>query len=261
MSHHQVTSSDLTSEKVWMLLITTPTERPPWHFQWFIRVIVSVKFMSRNFYIGDLRSDQFCDLCIISQREKNDRRLIWNETIPNNLKHRDTGKLDTLNRKIATSDTDPHVSEVISGHERSPAVFRQYLWIDTCLSDENGLDVFRLRMRIGWFATWAFPVRSLTDLDLRSNFKMTFYGQTIIHSTRLVKRNTMLAKWISCLPWVKVIIEKHVGKKRLQKLMRSLIYGRPLTACLYMAQEPIKTGGGETPPVRRGCAGHLAGAS
>ena len=54
--------------------------------------------------------------------EKMKRAYFWTETIKNTLKHRVTGKIDLLNRKIAT------VPEVISCHERSPAVFRQLLW-------------------------------------------------------------------------------------------------------------------------------------
>ena len=59
-SGHQVTSSDLTSEKVWMLAIATPTERLSWNFQQLISVAVSIKWLPRNFEIGDLRSGQFC---------------------------------------------------------------------------------------------------------------------------------------------------------------------------------------------------------
>ena len=35
------------------------------------------------------------------------------------LKHMVTGRLDTLNRNIATSDPNCHVAKVISGHEMS----------------------------------------------------------------------------------------------------------------------------------------------
>ena len=44
-------------------------------------------------------------------------------------------------------------------------------------------------------------LRSDHDLDLRLTFKND-PGQIIVHSTRLKKRNTMLAKWMSCLCWV-----------------------------------------------------------
>ena len=82
-----------------------------------------------NFDIGDLRSDQFCDLFITSQLEKNERRLFWTKAIQNTLKHRVTGRIDILSRNIVTGEPR-HVAKVISGHGRSPAVFRVYLLID-----------------------------------------------------------------------------------------------------------------------------------
>ena len=54
------------------------------------------------------------------EKEKIERRLLWTKTIRSNLKHRVTGRLDTVNRKIAAS-----VPKVTSGHDRSPVVFRQ----------------------------------------------------------------------------------------------------------------------------------------
>ena len=39
-----------------------------------------------------------------TQRDKIEKRLFWMKTIINTLKHPVTGKIDTLNRKIATSD-------------------------------------------------------------------------------------------------------------------------------------------------------------
>ena len=51
-------------------------------------------------------------------------RLFLTKTILNTLQHRVTGRIDTLNRKIATSDP-PHDPKFTSGHERPPAVFRQ----------------------------------------------------------------------------------------------------------------------------------------
>ena len=56
--------------------------------------------------------------------EKNEMRLFSPKTNRNALKHRVTGSLDTLSQIIATS-TSRHVAKDISGHERSPAVFRQ----------------------------------------------------------------------------------------------------------------------------------------
>ena len=47
------------------------------------------------------------------------------------------------------------------------------------------------------------PCRSGHDLDLRSNFKLTFEGQVTVHSMRLDKRNTMPVKVRSCKPGIK----------------------------------------------------------
>ena len=103
-SGHQVTSSDLTSEKLWMFVIATPNDRLPWNFQLLISVPVSMKRISRNFDTRDLRSGQFCNLSIISQWEKNERRLFCTKTIQNTLKHRVKGIIDTLSRNIVTGD-------------------------------------------------------------------------------------------------------------------------------------------------------------
>ena len=63
-SGHQVTSSALTSEKVWILVTVAPNHQSPWNFQRFISLTVSIKYLARNFDIGDLRSGQFCNLYI-----------------------------------------------------------------------------------------------------------------------------------------------------------------------------------------------------
>ena len=107
-----------SSEKVWMLVsrhIATSNARSPWNFQRLISVAVSIKRLSRNLNFRDPRSDQCCDLSIISQCDKNERRLFWKKTIRNILKHRVTGRLDTLSRNIATSDPSP----CRQGHFRS----------------------------------------------------------------------------------------------------------------------------------------------
>ena len=102
------------------------TDRLPWNFPRLISTTLSLKSVSRNFDIGDPRSGQFCDFSIISQWEKIEMLLFWTKTIWNTLKHRFIGRVDTLNRNIATSDPSS-CHKVISGHERSPAVFRQWL--------------------------------------------------------------------------------------------------------------------------------------
>ena len=96
-----------------MLVKATPTERLPCNFQRLIQVAVSIKCISQNFYVGDLRSGQFCDLTasnltltlsIISQRETIEKHLFWIKTILNTLKRRISGRIGHLNRKITTSD-------------------------------------------------------------------------------------------------------------------------------------------------------------
>ena len=114
-SGHQITPSDLTSEKVRMLVIATANDRSLRNFQILISVAVSMKCVSRNFGVGNLRSGQFYDLSIASQREKNEGRLLWTKTIRNTLKHRTKGSLDTLSQYIATSNP----SSCRQGHFRS----------------------------------------------------------------------------------------------------------------------------------------------
>ena len=100
-----------------MFVIATPTDRSR------LTVTVSIKYMFLNFDIGGLTSDKFCDLSIISKWEKNERRLFCTKIIQNTLKHRATGRIDFLSRNIVTG-VPCHVAKVISGHGRSPAVFR-----------------------------------------------------------------------------------------------------------------------------------------
>ena len=87
-----------------------------------------------------------------------ERRLFLTKTIRDTLKHRVTGRFDTLNRNIATSDPPLHVAKVILDHERSPTVFRQYFLVETSYSDENTIDVFRPTIRIGWCTAWRFQI-------------------------------------------------------------------------------------------------------
>ena len=95
--------------------MVTANDWSTWNFQQLIFVMVSMKLVSRNFDIGDLRSGQFCDLSITSQWEKNERHLFWTKTIRNTFKHQVTCRLNTLSRNIATSDP----SSCCQGHFRS----------------------------------------------------------------------------------------------------------------------------------------------
>ena len=110
-SGHQVTPWPHFRKKVSMLVIAG---RSPWNFQRLVSVTVSIKCISRNFDIADLPG-QFYDLSIISQWEEIERCLFWTKIIRNTLKHRVTGRTDTLNRNTATSDP----SSCRRGHFRS----------------------------------------------------------------------------------------------------------------------------------------------
>ena len=73
--------------------------------------------------IGDLGSGQFCDLFIISQWEKIERRLLWTKTTRNTLKHRVTGKLghsesENCDLWAVTHSHDPK-TKATSGHVKS----------------------------------------------------------------------------------------------------------------------------------------------
>ena len=184
-----------------MFVKATPTEQLPWNFQRLLQTTVSIKCISQNFDIGDLRSGQFCDLSIISQWEKNERRLFWKKTIRNTLKHRVTGRLDTLSRNIATSDP----SACRQGHFRSWKVtssfsaitfdrhqLKQWKHLRCVPNDHTGRLICNM--------PFSEKVMTLTSGQI---FKMTFKGQIIAHSTRLDKRNTMLATWKWCFFWVK----------------------------------------------------------
>ena len=85
---------------------------------------VSIKCIAHNFDIDDLRSSQFCDPSIISQCEKIEKHLFCTKPILNILKHRFTGKIYTLTKKLHPV-TLSHDHKVISGHERSPAFLPQ----------------------------------------------------------------------------------------------------------------------------------------
>ena len=146
-----------------MVVIVTPSERRPWNFQRMIWVIVCMKWISLNFYIGDLRSGEFkVDLSIISHWEKIRRRLFWTNTILNIFKHRATGKLDTLKRKIAT--TEPSLCP--RGHLRYLSVI-----LDRHARWWKHKHAFKSIIRIDWHATanWYATdlFRSSRGADLR----------------------------------------------------------------------------------------------
>ena len=120
-SGHQVTSNNLTWEKFECSLAILNAQSL-WKFQRLISVPASIKCKSRNFYIGHPRTGQFCDLSIIRRKMKVasfGRKPL--ETLSNiNLQVHVTPWVGIKRTVIPR-----HVANVISGHERSPAVFRQ----------------------------------------------------------------------------------------------------------------------------------------
>ena len=91
---------------------------------------------------------------------ENEMCPFWKKTIWNTLKHRVTGRLDTLSLNIATSDPLP----CRQGHFRSWKVTSSFLSIPfdrNQQSNENtSTDVLRTTIRIDWYETWPFPIRS-----------------------------------------------------------------------------------------------------
>ena len=150
-----------------MFVNATQTERLPWNFQRLLQAKVSIKCISQNFDIGDLRSGQFFDLSIISQWEKNERRLFWTKkNIQNTLKHRFRDRIDTLSRNIATDDP----SSCHQGHFRSWKVTSSFSGITF---DRDQLERWKHHRCVQ--ADDADRLhdlfRSGHDLDLRSNFQ------------------------------------------------------------------------------------------
>ena len=140
-----------------MLARAKPNDRSTWNFQQLISVTVSIKCISGNFDIDNIRSGQFCDLSIISQWEKIEWRLFRTKTIHNTLNHLvgDIGMyvLDTLSRNIATSDP----SSCRQGQFRSWKVTGSFSAITF---DRNKLErwkhflyAFRQIIQIYWYAT------------------------------------------------------------------------------------------------------------
>ena len=105
---------------------------------------------SENFDFGDTRSGQFCDLSIISQWEKSERRLFWRKTTCNTLKHQITGRLDTLSWNIATNDPWPcrlgHF-QFMKGHQQFFGNKFREISAEVMI-DENIIGVFKPTIRI-----------------------------------------------------------------------------------------------------------------
>ena len=132
-SGHQVTTSDLTSEKVWIHVVATPNDRPLSKLPAIdIRNSIYEMFISQFWYRWPkVRSILRPREIIISQWRKNERRQFWKqpfETLSNIKLQVELTPWVGILRPV----TPRHVFKVISGHERSPwTVFRQHLLIGT----------------------------------------------------------------------------------------------------------------------------------
>ena len=116
-------------------------------------------------------------------------------------KHRITARLDTLSQNIATSDP----SSCRQGHFRSLQVTKSFSAITfdkdlleqwkhhRCVQDEH----------TGWLICNMTFFNQVMTLTCGQIFNLTLQGQFLVYSTRLKKRNRMLAKSMSCLYWVK----------------------------------------------------------
>ena len=89
--------------------------------------------------------------------------------------------------------TSCHVTKVISGHGRLPAVFSGITFDGDQLErwKHHGCVQVDDADRLICIMTFLGQVMTLT---WGKNFNMTFQGQLIVHSTRLDERNTMLVK-------------------------------------------------------------------
>ena len=134
---------------------------------------------------------RFTPLSPISQWKKTKRRLFWMKTIQNTVKHRviGTGRLETPNRYVPTGD--PSLRR--RGHFRpwkvnsrfsaiSFHIYKLERWKHHGCAQADDTDRLICNM--------AFSDKVMI-LTLGQTFSMTFF---IVHSTRLDKTNTMLAK-------------------------------------------------------------------
>ena len=88
--------------------------------------------------------------------------------------------------------TPSHTPKVISDHERSPAVVRQY-FLERQAKAMKTPEMCSIR-RYGSTEMPHDLFRSGHDLDLGQIFNMTFKGIIMVLSTRLDKKNMLLAK-------------------------------------------------------------------
>ena len=153
-----------------------------------------------EFHIGDLSSGQCRAITIIIYKSmivKWKARLIGWASFKTRL---DIGLQVNLTYWIGKLRpvTSPYVPEVISGHERpgqqfSAKTFDRYV-LKQCKQLRCVLvdDTDRLICNM----TFSGQVMTLT---FGQSYKMTFYCQIIVHSTRLNKRSTVVATRMPCL--------------------------------------------------------------
>ena len=126
---HQVTSSDITSQKVLMLVIATLTDRSHWNFQRLTSVTVgSYKICISEFWY---RWPKVRSILRPLHHQVNGRKLkaaCYRRKPFETLKHRLQVELTSW-MVMLWPVPPPFVGEVISGHERSSAVFRQQFFI------------------------------------------------------------------------------------------------------------------------------------
>ena len=128
------------------------------------------------------------------------------KNIQNTLKRQFRGRIDTLSRNIVTDDP----LSCHQGHFRSWKVTSSFSGITF---DRDQLERWKHHRcvpaddadRLICYMTFSGQVMTLTWGQI---FNMTFQGQITYHSTRLDKRNTMMAKEIVCLYWVKSYYRK-----------------------------------------------------
>ena len=137
----------------------------------------------------------------LCQWEKNERRLFWTKAIQNTLKHRISGRIDTLSRNIMTDDP----SSCHQSHFRSRKVTSSF---SEMTFDRDQLEWWKHHRcvqvdnadRLICNMTFSGEVMTLTWGQI---FNMTFQCQVIVHSTRLEERNMILVTESSCKVWVK----------------------------------------------------------
>ena len=184
-----------------MFVIATPNDQSQFTLKLlaiYIRNGIYELFISEFWYRWPKVRPIFRPLQSMGEKWK---RLCWTNTIRNTLKHWVAGRINTLSRNIATSDP----SECRQSHFRSWKATSSFSAITF---DRDQLDQWKHHrcVRADDMDRQICKMTSsdqVMTLTLGQVFKMTLSDQIKVHSTRLDKRNRMLAIWMSCLYWVK----------------------------------------------------------